>query len=124
MFLAALIGPMYLIIGLSFLIQTKSWLQMAKNWTGDQLPIKLIMVFNILFGLAIIAKHNVWEWSPYAIVTITGWGAFLKGAANLLLPNVTTNTLIKGASSTIVLRLAGLLACLIGGWLSYLIYLA
>jgi len=123
-FLGAIIGPMYIIIGLSLLIQAKTWVKMAKSLDEDRLTIYLIMIFNVIFGLAIITAHNLWEWTPYLIITLTGWGAFLKGAFYLISPKKVSNRLIKAAVSEKTIYLGGGLSLLMGIWLSYLIYIA
>jgi len=86
MFLAAIIGPLLLVLGLSVLLYSDTWQKLVSEWEKNHFPIMTMMIFNLVFGLAVINMHNIWEWSPYVIITVVGWSAFLKGTFYFLLP--------------------------------------
>ena len=73
MLLAAVIGPMFLVFGLSFLFYPAVWEKIASEWEKNHFSMMAMMAFSLIFGLFIINMHNVWEWSPYVLITITGW---------------------------------------------------
>lgn len=123
-FLAAIIGPTYLVLGTSLLIYAECWEKIAKGWEKDHIILFGPMMYSIVFGLTIITMHNIWEWAPYVIITITGWVAFLKGAIYLLIPGEVFKSLIKGVNSKTYYLSIGSLFSIFGVWLSYLVYVA
>lgn len=123
-FLAAILGPFYLVIGLSVLLYSQSWQKMAKAWMKDHFSIFTMMLFSLIFGLVIITKHNDWTPNAYLLITITGWAAFLKGALYFLLPEKNIKSLVKQFNTPAWFQFAGFVAIIFGGWLCYLSYLA
>lgn len=124
MLLGAIIGPIYLVFGLSILFYSAVWKKIMDEWGKNHLPMLTLMVFNLVFGLFIINMHNVWEWSPYVIITITGWGAFLKAVVFFLVPGDHLKKMITMVSCKCYFQTAGVIVSLLGAWLSYLVYLA
>jgi len=121
--LAALVGPLLLILGLSLLLYTDVWRKLAGEWEKNHFTLYSIMVVNILFGLLIINTHNVWELTPYVAITLVGWVGFLKAAAYFLLPGKSYVDMCKSLNNKSIYQLSGLVAAVLGGWLSYLVYL-
>lgn len=125
MLLGAVVGPMYLVLGLSLLLYSGVWKKIAEEWGKNHLSMLTLMAFNMIFGLVIINLHNVWEWTPYVIITITGWGAFLKAVVYFLVPGEILKSMIKMVSSCkCYFQISGAVVALLGAWLSYLVYLA
>lgn len=124
MLLGAVVGPMYLVLGLSILLYSGVWQKIASEWEKNHFSMLALMAFNLVFGLFIINMHNVWEWSPYVIITITGWGAFLKAVTYFLLPGDSLKKMIKLMNCKCYYQIAGAIVALLGAWLSYLVYLA
>ena len=124
MFLSAVIGPMLLVLGLSVLFYSKVWYKIASEWEKNHYGILGMMIFNLIFGLTIINMHNVWEWSPYVVITLVGWGAFLKAVIYFLIPGDHFKAMIKMINCKCYYQAAGGIFAALGAWLSYLVYLA
>lgn len=124
MLLAAVIGPMLLVFGLSFLFYADVWQKIADEWEKNHFSMMAMMSFSLIFGLFIINLHNVWEWSPYVLITITGWAAFLKAVTYFLIPGDQIKRLIKLLNCKCYYQTGGVISALLGAWLSYLVYLA
>jgi len=124
LFLGAIIGPMYLILGLSILIYPKTWVKLVKQFLEDHFKLFGVMFFSIIFGLVIINSFNVWEWSPWVIITITGWAALIKGAVYFLLPGDVYKSLARLVNKKEILLVDSILITAVGVWLSYLVYIA
>ena len=125
MLLGAVIGPMYLVLGLSLLLYSNVWKKITENYGKDHWSMLGIMFFNLIFGLFVINLHNVWEWSPYVIITITGWGAFVKAVIYFLAPGDHLRKMIKAmAHCKCYFQVTGGIIAIVGAWLSYLIYLS
>ncbi len=122
--LASIIGPTLLVLGLSFLLYPKVWEKLAGEWEKNHFPIMGMMIFNLIFGLTIINLHPVWEWSPYVVITLAGWGAFLKGAIYFLLPGDHFKAMVKAVNCKCYYQTTGVIVGALGAWLSYLVYLA
>ena len=123
-FLASIIGPMYLILGLSILLYAKQWKKLVGDFQKNHFTLLSMMMFNLIFGLIIIQIHNIWEWSPWVIITLTGWIAFLKGVFYFLAPGNWIKSCMKLSQNMTYLYVAGLIVTFFGAWISYLIYLA
>lgn len=124
MFLSAVIGPMYLVLGLSVLLYSGVWQKIVDEWGKNHLSMLTLMAFNLIFGLVIINMHNVWAWSPYVIITITGWGAFLKAVVYFLVPGDKLKAMLKLMTCKCYFQVAGVIVAAAGAWLSYLAFLA
>jgi len=124
MLLGAIVGPMYLVLGLSLLLYAGVWKKIADEWGKNHLPMMTMMAFNMIFGLVIINLHNVWEWSPYVIITVTGWGAFLKAVVYFLVPGDSLKKMLKMLNCNCYFQVSGGIVAILGAWLSYLVYLA
>lgn len=124
MFLTAVIGPMYLVLGLSLLFYASVWQKIVDEWGKNHLSMLTLMTFNLIFGLVVIAMHNVWNWSPYVIITITGWGAFLKAVVYFLVPGDQLKAMMRKLTCKCYFQVAGAIAAVVGAWLSYLVFLA
>ncbi len=103
--LAAIIGPYYLIAGLSLLLYTGQWKKVMDGFEKSHFAMLPMAVFAIVVGLIVINMHNVWEWNLYVVITLTGWIAFLKGAFYFLAPG----SWIKAAMKCKIARAEGAL---------------
>lgn len=125
MMLAAIIGPMYLLYGLSILLYVKQWKKLMKKLTADHFDMFVGMFVSLLLGLILVNMYNVWDKSIYVVITLTGWGALLKGAFYLLAPSSMIKSTLKWQNglSEGFLQFEGLILTIIGALLSYNVYL-
>lgn len=77
-----------LILGLSYLLQPGMWLGLVDGFFNESrrhivLP---MMMFLLVFGLAVIVNHNIWELNLRVVITIFGWSMAVKGALYMLYP--------------------------------------
>jgi hypothetical protein len=123
-FLGAIVGPYMLIIGLSLLLYAKVWVKLLKDMEKNHTAVFIGVAFALILGLAIIQMHNIWEWSIWVVITIFGWSAFLKGLFYFLAPGMMIKAVIKTFSHPGWMYFAGVILAMIGGYMSYLVYLA
>ena len=123
MMIAAIVGPLYLIIGLSVLFYGKAWQKLIDGWQDDHLSLFPLMFFYIVFGLFIVNTYNVWEWNVWLLVTLTGWMMLVKGTLYMLMPGSVTASLLDMKGKGAMLYIAGLVCALIGAVLSYYAYM-
>ncbi|MDA1060863.1 MAG: hypothetical protein O3B47_03660 [bacterium] len=119
--IAAVLGPMTLIMGLSILIYAPQWRKLEERWEKDHFELFSMMLFSGAIGLIIINMYNVWEWNVWLIVTIAGWSALLKSVVYFLLPGSTWKSLMKFSKSMIYF--GGLVTAVLGAVLTYYVYI-
>jgi hypothetical protein len=86
-FLAKILGPYTIIVGLAFLFNLKAYQKVLEDFCKNSALIYLGGVFAFLFGLLIILFHNVWVAGWPVIITIFGWMALIKGVWLIVFPN-------------------------------------
>jgi hypothetical protein len=87
LFLARLIGPFFLLVGLGVLFN-----RAAVRAVVDELSHNRALVFfggliTLPAGLAIVLTHNVWVANWPLLITLIGWLAAVTGAVRLLAPH-------------------------------------
>jgi len=123
MFLASIIGPIYLVLGLSVLIYAKQWKRITAELAKNHFIFLIGGIINLIIGLLIIQTHNIWELNLWVIITLTGWGAFLKGIFFFMAPESWIKTPLKWWSNTNLIRGDGLIITTLGATLSYYVYI-
>jgi len=123
-FLGAIVGPYLLVMGLSLLLYAKVWMKLMKDIEKNHTAMVLGMALALLVGLTIIQMHNIWEMSIWVVITVFGWCAFLKGIFYFLAPGDWIKGAIKIFANTGLVYVFGLILGILGGYMSYLIYIA
>jgi len=123
LFLARLIGPMLLVIGLGVLINRENFRATAKELIASREQMFIIGLLTLLGGLAIVTTHNVWQGWP-TIITVFGWIFVVGGALRVLFPDVVRS--IQGAAldKSMLPAIGGTAQALFGAWLCYVGYIA
>jgi hypothetical protein len=85
-FLARLIGPVMLVIGLAVFANPRGFRGMAEEFMASR---ALMFIGGLLImpaGLAIVLTHNVWTADWRVLITIFGWLGAIGGALRLFGP--------------------------------------
>ena len=85
-FLAKLIGPFALALGLALVFQGTGFRAFASEFMASPALIFLSGVITLPAGLAIVLTHNVWTPDWRVVVTIVGWLAVVTGAIRMIFP--------------------------------------
>lgn len=120
--IAAVAGPVYIIIGLSVLLYAPVWQKIVADWRKDHLSLLTMMMMHLVIGLIVIGMYNIWEWNVWLIVTLTGWGMLLKGVFYFLLPGSWLKNWLKMVDCRMCMYCAGFFATLVGAVLCYYVY--
>ncbi len=124
LFLAQLIGPVLIVIGLGLLLKKTEFREMATDFLSSRALIFVSGLLTLVTGLAIVLTHNVWEFNWPVIITILGWLSVFGGVFRILFPNsvqsVGTSMLDKPATMTV----SGAIQIVLGLWLSYVGYMS
>lgn len=123
LFLAQLIGPVLIVIGLGLLLKKTEFREMATDFLSSRALIFVSGLLTLVAGLAIVLTHNVWEFNWPVIITILGWLSVFGGVFRILFPDsvqsMGTSMLDKPATMTV----SGAIQIVLGLWLSYVGYM-
>src|SRR4029078_13461019 len=88
-FLARLIGPVCLVIGVALLVNGEGFRAMLFEFIDSPALIFLSGIITMVAGLAIVVTHNLWvpEWR--ALITVIGWLGTIGGAIRIVVPQQT-----------------------------------
>lgn len=93
LFLARLLGPTIILIGIGVLTNLKFISRVGRDLFKNYALVYISGIFIFAAGLAIVLSHNLWISDWRMIITIFGWITLAKGAWFILLPR----TLVKAA---------------------------
>lgn len=85
-FVAALLGPIYIVVGLGILLNPDHYQRMAQDFLRSPALTYIGGAMAMAAGLSILYFHNVWRADWTVVITILGWLAALKGAHLLIAP--------------------------------------
>ena len=86
-FLASLLGPLLLVIGVSILVNRENYTAMAAEFVASRPLLYIGGVTALLGGWAIVLMHNVWTADWRIIITLLGWIATFAGVYRLMFPD-------------------------------------
>ena len=90
-FLAKLIGPVMIIVGLAVLINQDEFRKLSQEFIGSRALLFLSGLVMLPAGIAILIVHNVWRLDWRVIITIIGWLITISSAIRLLAPQFVTS---------------------------------
>ena len=86
LFLAQLLAPIYLVMGLSLLFNHKLWEKWIKEFTKSPMSVFVWGFVALVMGLLMVSVHNLWVKDWRVVITIFGWAALLKGIFGVVFP--------------------------------------
>jgi hypothetical protein len=120
-FLARLIGPVMLVIGLAVFANRRGFRDMAEEFMASRALMFLSGFLIMPAGLAIVLTHNIWTADWRVLITIFGWLNVVGGALRLFEPPLlvkTGRTMLKQPHFTSIAAaiwvVLGLLFCFFG----------
>jgi hypothetical protein len=85
-FIAKLLGPIFIVIGLAGLINYERFKKLAFEFIDSEALIFISGIITLPAGLAIVNTHNVWTAGWPLIITLFGWIAVVAGIVRIALP--------------------------------------
>jgi hypothetical protein len=123
-FLAQLIGPTLLMIGLGILANRDGYRAMAHEFLQSRALIYLAGLLALVPGLAIVLTHNVWALDWRVLITILGWLSVVGGVFRVLFPLKVMAVGEKMVASPGYMLVGGVVALALGVILSVVGYVA
>ncbi len=122
-FLARLLGPIFLVIGVGLLVNRTSYRAMAEEVLKSRALIYLFGAIAFSAGLALVLTHNVWVWGWPVIITILGWLMLIRGTLRIVVPQQVGDLASKlMARSPHLLTVSGAIALVLGAVLAWMGY--
>ena len=85
-FLARLLGPLFLAVAVGIVINPNAFLTMAGEVVRSVTLVYLFGLLDFAAGLAIVLIHNVWVANWRVLITLIGWLMVVRGAVRILAP--------------------------------------
>ena len=85
-FIARLIGPVMLVVGLAVFANPRGLREMAEEFLASRALMFLSGLLLMPAGLAIVLTHNVWTADWRVLITLLGWLIAIGGALRLFGP--------------------------------------
>ncbi|MBU0578031.1 hypothetical protein KJ742_04575 [Patescibacteria group bacterium] len=86
-FLAKLIGLIYLVLGVGLAVNPKYYHKMFNDLLNDTPLMYLSGILAFIGGLLLVIFHNVWVESWAIVITVFGWLLLIKGALLIMFPS-------------------------------------
>ena len=121
-YLARLIGPVLVVIGLGMLLNGPVYRAMTTQFLHSHALIYLSGLLTLVAGLALVLAHNEWKADWRLIITVLGWLGIIGGAVRMLVPQyietIGGNVIIQ----PVALMVGGFVVLVLGAVLSYFGY--
>ena len=121
LFLARLLGPVMIAVGLAVFANPRGFREMAEEFMASKALMFLSGLILMPTGLAVVLTHNVWTADWRVLITLLGWLTAIGGAVRLCAPEYVMQSgramLKRPHFITIAAAfwiVAGLLFCLFG----------
>jgi hypothetical protein len=85
-FIARLIGPVMLVIGLAVFANRRAFRELAEEFLASRALMFLSGLIIMPAGLAIVLTHNIWAVDGRVMITLFGWANVIGGAIRLAAP--------------------------------------
>ncbi len=118
-FLARLLGPLFLLPGIGILINPRVFRALATEVVRSVTLIYLFGLVDFAGGLAIVLNHNVWEASWRLLVTLIGWALLIRGAVRIAVPDTIMGHAARYVANKQIYPVTGAAAVILGLVLCY-----
>jgi hypothetical protein len=118
-FLAKLLGPTLLLVGIGLFINRAGYRAMAREFLASRALIYLAGMLAFIPGLALVLVHNVWAADWRILITLLGWITVIAGVIRILFPQEVTRMGTRIINSPIAYSISGAAMLAIGAFLSF-----
>ena len=118
-FLARLLGPSMLVIGLGLLLNRATYRDLSLEFLDSPALIYVGGLISFVAGLAIVLTHNEWVAGWPVVITIFGWVSLAAGIFRIVFPASVTRLGRRLIDNQGFLIGGITVYLLLGAWLSY-----
>ena len=120
LFLAKLIGPIFVIVGIGLLLNGDRYRAVVDEVMSSHTLLYIFGAIALTGGLAIVLTHNIWVWDWPVIITIVGWLMIVRGSLRIVIPQQVEDLARKMVARwSEVLLISGLLVITLGAFLCW-----
>jgi hypothetical protein len=128
-FLAQIWGPVMLVLGLGMLVSRNRYRRMCRELGQKDFSVLLFALLAVVGGVVQIGVHNSWGSLVEVIISLLGWSLLVKGVVFAIFPRLVGKVAkywadSTVASSTVAISTVGAVVLIIGGYLSWVGFLA
>ncbi len=123
LFLAKVIGLVFLIFAISICIAKSQYQTVLKDLITHPALILLTGTFNLIIGVLIVVSHNIWELDWRILITLIGWLLLLRGIIWTTFPKIILTNVTRLSEtqifrilyiSAVVIFIIGIVLCYFG----------
>jgi len=118
-FIARLIGPAFVAVGVGILLNGPFYTALIAEAVHSPTLIYFSGLMALVPGLAMLNVHRAWTAAWRVIVTIVGWLMVIGGVIRLVLPATTATLATDIYSKPAALLIVAVIVIVVGGYLSF-----
>jgi len=118
-FIARLIGPVFVVVGVSILLNEEIYTAIAIESVHSPTLIYLSGLLSLPIGIAILNVQRAWTADWRVIVTVLGWLFTIGGVIRILLPHLTTALGGRMFAGSVALQVVAVIVLIVGGLLCF-----
>ena len=120
LFLAKLIGPIFVIVGTGLLLNGDRYRAVVDEVMSSHTLLYIFGAVALTGGLAIVLTHNVWGRDWPVTITIVGWLMIVRGSLRIIIPQQVEDLARKMVAGwPEVLLISGVLVITLGAFLCW-----
>ena len=121
---ARILGPLFVMTGILLITQPDRVIGSIGGFLTNPSLMNLAAFVTLVLGLAIVTFHQRWDSFTAIIISVIGWLMVVRGGVMLLAPDLILVTANFVERQRQAIPIGGLLAALLGVWLTYTGYIA
>ena len=86
LFIAKLLGPMHLVLGVALLTRPEAFRVLLREFIASGALMYMAGFFGLLGGLALLLVHNVWAFDWRVLITLIGWTTLIRALVTIFSP--------------------------------------
>jgi hypothetical protein len=117
--LARFWGIILVVLSGSMLINAKFYVRLVKGFHDESVRFLYFYLVLVIGAVNVSFFFNQWAWNLRGIITLLGWGALLKGAFGILLPDFSNKIIQRVNLSPVVIYPVGVIMLIVGCYLLF-----
>ena len=120
LFLAKLIGPIFVIVGTGLLLNGDRYRAVVDEVMSSHTLLYIFGAIALTGGLALVLTHNIWVWDWPVIITIVGWLMIVRVSFRMVFPLQVEDLALKMVARwSNILLISGLLVIARGAFICW-----
>lgn len=124
LFLAQLIGPTMLAVGLGIFFSRYYYTKVYRHLENETLAVLMSGIAALVIGILMVRNHNEWDGFVATVVTLVGWLSIAKGLMLIIIPRTVDRIGDALSVRPSWFPVVGAIYAVIGAILSYAAYIA